>query len=60
MADIINAKLEEKGYSARVDHRSLKEQGIERAPERHLGPGKVRNMSAEEKLVFVKKREQVK
>lgn len=60
MADIINAKLEEKGYSARVDHRSLKEQGIERAPERHLGPGKVRNMSAEEKLVFVKKREQAK
>jgi len=40
MADIINAKLEEKGYSARVDHRSLKEQGIERAPETSPRPRK--------------------
>ncbi|MCW5297700.1 plasmid mobilization protein [Herbaspirillum lusitanum] len=60
MAGIINAKLEARGHSARVDHRSLKEQGIEREPERHLGPGKVRNMLAEEKLAFVKKREQAK
>lgn len=56
MADIINAKMEERGLSERVDHRSLKDQGIKRAPERYLGPGKVKNMTVEEKEAFVKER----
>ena len=33
-----NEHLERAGVADRVDHRSLKEQGIERAPSRHLGP----------------------
>lgn len=37
-ADLQNEHLERVGMAERVDHRSLKEQGIERAPTRHLGP----------------------
>lgn len=37
-ADLQNEHLERAGVADRVDHRSLKEQGIERAPTRHLGP----------------------
>ena len=33
-----NEHLERAGVAERVDHRSLKEQGIERTPTRHLGP----------------------
>ena len=37
-ADLCNQTLEDDGYDARIDHRSLKEQGIGRAPKKHLGP----------------------
>ena len=37
-ADLSNAALIEIGSPERVDHRSLKRQGIERAPEQHMGP----------------------
>lgn len=37
-ADMQNARLKEAGISARVDHRSLAAQGIERQPTQHLGP----------------------
>jgi len=37
-AALQNEHLERAGVAERVDHRSLKEQGIERAPMRHLGP----------------------
>ena len=37
-ADLCNQTLEDDGYDARIDHRSLKEQGIGRAPKIHLGP----------------------
>jgi len=33
-----NKHLEKYGHEARVDHRSLKDQGIDRVPEKHLGP----------------------
>lgn len=33
-----NERLQVAGIKARVDHRSLEEQGIERAPTQHLGP----------------------
>lgn len=36
-ADLQNQYLEEAGQSARVDHRSLEAQGIEREPTKHLG-----------------------
>jgi hypothetical protein len=36
--DTINRGLERAGAEARVDHRSLEEQGIDRAPQIHVGP----------------------
>ena len=37
-ADMTNAALERNGIAARVDHRTLKQQGIDRDPTKHLGP----------------------
>lgn len=37
-ADLQNRHLEKYGHAARVDHRTLKQQGIERVPQIHLGP----------------------
>lgn len=36
-ADYANEALEKNGFQERIDARSLKEQGIERTPQRHLG-----------------------
>lgn len=44
-ADVQNAHLERYGYPDRVDHRSLADQGIERAPEKHLGGAGVRALA---------------
>lgn len=52
IADIQNQTLAEHGFTARVDHRSLREQGLQRRPERHLGPARIKNMSDEEKAQF--------
>ena len=41
---IQNAHLERHGHDARVDHRSLKQQGIDRTPEPHLGPARISRM----------------
>jgi hypothetical protein len=51
-ADAINEALAEAGHDARVDHRSLKQQGIERKPERHLGAAKIRKMSSAERKQY--------
>jgi hypothetical protein len=37
-ANLTNERLRENGIEVQVDHRSLKAQGIEREPTRHLGP----------------------
>jgi hypothetical protein len=37
-ATIQNQHLAQHGHADRVDHRSLKDQGIDRRPEKHLGP----------------------
>jgi hypothetical protein len=37
-AELTNERLRAHGCDARVDHRSLEAQGIERAPTQHLGP----------------------
>lgn len=37
-ANHVNRELEREGHSARVDHRSLKDRGIDREPQIHLGP----------------------
>jgi hypothetical protein len=45
-AEIQNEHLARYGHAARVDHRSLKEQGIAREPEFHLGGIGVRKLAA--------------
>lgn len=52
IADIQNQALAENGFDARVDHRSLREQGQQRRPERHLGPARISGMSAGEKAAY--------
>jgi hypothetical protein len=49
IAEQINVALEEHGHEARVDHRTLKARGVEREPERYLGPARLRHMTADEK-----------
>lgn len=51
-ADIQNRHLARHEHSVQVDHRSLREQGILRAPERHLGPAVIRRMSLRDKLAY--------
>ena len=36
-AKIVNKELEKKGIDERIDHRSLKDQGIDRAAQKHMG-----------------------
>ena len=52
IADLQNQALAEHGHYARVDHRSLREQGFQRQAERHLGPVRVCGLSADEKAQF--------
>ncbi|RDZ27457.1 MobA/MobL family protein [Lysobacter silvisoli] len=52
----INAALSKHGHTIRIDHRTLKERGIDRAPERYLGPAKIRKMTKEEREAYVKKK----
>ena len=54
-ADLINAALAKHGHALRVDHRTLPERGIDRAPERYLGPARIRKMTAEERASYIKK-----
>jgi hypothetical protein len=37
-ADIVNAEFKRKGMSERIDERTLKEQGLDREAQQHLGP----------------------
>ncbi|WP_313274355.1 MobA/MobL family protein [Stenotrophomonas sp.] len=57
VAKIINEHLERNGIAERVDHRTLKEQGIERRAERHLGAFRIRGMSGDERLAYVTARQ---
>lgn len=56
-AELQNAALARHGHGARVDHRTLKAQGVDRPPERYLGAARLRRMSEEEKTQFVTNRE---
>ncbi|MNV90159.1 MobA/MobL family protein [compost metagenome] len=53
VADIQNEMLAECGHSTRVDHRSLRDQGLDRRAERHLGPLLVKEMADGEKAQYV-------
>ncbi len=44
IANIINVNLEKYGQISRVDHRSHKDKGIEKVPEKHLGKGTIKRM----------------
>lgn len=37
-AEMVNAALERAGHEARIDHRTLEAQGLDREPTRHMGP----------------------
>lgn len=52
ITDLQNQGLAENGHDARVDHRSLREQGKQRRPERHLGSARIRRLSADEKAEY--------
>lgn len=56
VAEIINNDLAINGYAERVDSRSLKEQGLTRAPEPYLGQARIRTMTSEAKNDVVAKR----
>lgn len=53
---IQNAALERHGHAARVDSRSHQDRGITQAPERHLGPGRVRKLTEEERVALATSR----
>ena len=55
-ADIQNAALAKYGHEARVDHRTLAQQGIDRVPEIHIGPGSIKRMTEAEKSSVVQAR----
>lgn len=57
IAGVINEACADAGIPTRVDHRSLRERGITREPERHLGPARVSRMSSTDKHLFVASRE---
>ncbi len=56
-AELQNQFLEKNGHSARVDHRSNKERGIELEPERHLGHVSIKKMTAEDKAQIKDRRQ---
>lgn len=56
-AELQNQYLERYQHRDRVDARSLKEQGIERQPERHLGAGQVRKLDTVQLQAVIERRE---
>ena len=56
-AEVQNAHLQQHGHAARVDHRSLAEQGIDRAPEQHLGGRRVRQLAPEQREALLERRD---
>jgi len=55
-ADLQNAHLEKHGHNDRVDHRSLKDQGIDREPEKHLGAIGVSRLNAHDISALLERR----
>lgn len=55
-ASVQNAHLERHGHAARVDHRSLKAQGIDREPERHIGPSRTQDLTPEAVAALLERR----
>ena len=55
--DLQNKHLERYQHADRVDSRSLKAQGIDREPERHLGAGQVQRFDTEQLQAILERRE---
>ena len=55
-AEVQNAHLQQHGHTARVDHRSLADQGIDRAPEQHLGGRRVRQLAPDQREALLERR----
>ena len=55
-AEVQNAHLQQHGHAARVDHRSLADQGIDRAPEQHLGGRRVRQLAPDQREALLERR----
>ena len=53
VADTINEHLAKHGHDARVDHRSLKQRGSKRKPERRISAVRIEKMSDREKSEYV-------
>ena len=51
-----NEALEDYGHDIRFDHRTLRERGIDRKPERYLGPARIRGMSARERSEYIEQK----
>ena len=56
-AEVQNVHLQQYGHATQVDHRSLADQGIERAPEQHLGGRRVRQLAPEQREALLERRE---
>ena len=56
VAEEINSSLAANGHELRVDHRTLRERGVTREPERYLGPARIRKMTAGEREEYVRRR----
>ena len=56
-AGLQNQYLERHQHSERVDARSLKAQGVEREPERHLGAGQVRKFDTDQLQAVIERRD---
>jgi len=52
-AALQNSTLEKYGHAVRVDHRSNRDRGIEREPERHLGQATIKLMAPLEKEMYL-------
>ena len=55
-AEVQNAHLQQHVHAARVDHRSLAAQGIDRAPEQHLGGRRVRQLAPDQREALLERR----
>jgi len=55
-ANLQNQFLEANGHTARVDHRSNKDRGIQVSPERHLGHVGIKKLTPEERSGYQSKR----
>ena len=55
-ANVQNKHLERYGHADRVTHLSLKDQGIDREPEKHLGPKRARSMSQADVSALLERR----